>query len=616
MILPIVFRYGGIKCHAVKGCVRNTIKYEIGDDFKEQKKTWTAVLLDGEWRLLDVRWICEAAYGVLKNNWRLIEDEKGKVSNRRAMKENRGTFKTHVRFRDYYFLTDPEEFIYDHYPDEEQFQLLARSLSYEETRQLASLRSDFFRHRLYLKSHAENIVVCEDGKITFTIGMKAKKSMSFVYKLYRSKTNKDGTDTVCSKLDRYVFLERDMEEWEIRATIRCPSVGRFLFELHGSETSETHHALLVTYVIECTGINYEVKPLPPNLRQEWGPGEDTKEIGMVALTHKKGEIEAEDGDAEIKFDLNKDLEFRHDLIRGEKDEPVSNRHIVHTVENGQMAINLRLPEAGEYSLNVMAKEKHKKTRFAPACSYLVSCADEPIQSKPFPDLEEGSHIGPNENFVKFGFKEDDPWPSFVNNLVTGEFRMHIKRPKGHFVFAKLVYEEGLKTEAYDNYAVCDTQEDTVTVTCIFPKHGSFKLCIFSRPPNKEEVLIYVKIIDVVLPTLTGMPSPIMAMAPEWCTGYRLKAPRNFYLLANENQKISIAMPESKVILVKDHPEVKLQKTDGGFWEGYVPTGPPGGIVELVAVDRATEVPYNMFTYEVCEVNKLQYCVEEIEGLIS
>jgi hypothetical protein len=77
----------------------NTINYETGADFKKQRKTWTAALLDGDWRLIDVRWICEAAYGVAKNNWRLIEDEKGKVSTKRAMQENRGTFKTHCRFR-------------------------------------------------------------------------------------------------------------------------------------------------------------------------------------------------------------------------------------------------------------------------------------------------------------------------------------------------------------------------------------------------------------------------------------------------------------------------------------------------------------------------------------
>ncbi|XP_060078850.1 uncharacterized protein LOC132558320 [Ylistrum balloti] len=600
-LFHILCKHAGLKCYAVTGCVRNTIKYEVGDDFKEQKKTWTVVLLDGQWRVMDVRWICEAAYGVLKNNWRLIEDENGKVSQRRAMRENRGTFKTHVRFRDYYFLTDPEMFIYDHFPDDEKFQLLARPLTYEEARDAAALRSDFFRHDLYLRSHPTCRVHCPDGTVTFVLGMKKKKSMAFVYKLYRSKGSREIASSSRNTLDRYVFLERDIDEGDIRATIRCPVEGQYLFELHGSETNETHHALLVTYIIECTGTSASCKPLPPNMRQEWGPGEDTKDMGMTAVTHKKGEVEAEDGDAEIKFTLQKDLEFRHDLIRGEKDEPVSNRHIMHSIENGKMAINLRLPEPGEYSLNVLAKERHKKTRFAPACSYLVSCQDEPIQTKPFPDIEEGNHLGPNDEFRKLGFSEEDPWPSYISNLVTGEFRMHIKRPPGVYVFATLVFEEGLKKEAYDNYVMCDTQDDTVTITSIFPKHGSYKLTVFARPPNissSEGIPIYVKIIDVVLPTLTGMPSPIQTPAPTWCLGYRLKAPRTFYLLAHEVHKVSLAMPEARMITVKDHPECQLKQTDGRFWEGYVRTGPPGGVVEILASGRTDEVPFRVFTYEV------------------
>lgn len=42
-------RYVGFKVYNIDGCVRNMIKYEIGSDFKEQKKSWIVVLLDGNW---------------------------------------------------------------------------------------------------------------------------------------------------------------------------------------------------------------------------------------------------------------------------------------------------------------------------------------------------------------------------------------------------------------------------------------------------------------------------------------------------------------------------------------------------------------------------------------
>lgn len=42
-------RYVGFKVYNIDGCVRNMIKYEIGSDFMEQKKSWIVVLLDGNW---------------------------------------------------------------------------------------------------------------------------------------------------------------------------------------------------------------------------------------------------------------------------------------------------------------------------------------------------------------------------------------------------------------------------------------------------------------------------------------------------------------------------------------------------------------------------------------
>ncbi|KAK3099611.1 hypothetical protein FSP39_007024 [Pinctada imbricata] len=618
-LFQLMASYAGLKCSNVDGCVRNTIKYEVGEDFDRQRKSWTAVLLDGDWRLLDVRWICEAAYGILKSSWCLIEDEHGKVNTRRAIQENRGSYKTQCRFREFYFLTDPEIFIYDHFPDDEKWQLLARKVSYAEARKMAALRADFFRHELNLRSHPEANVTSEDGNITFTIGLPKDIRMSFVYKLYRSKQSRESIDPLRSELERYVFLERDSDEHVIRAGIRLPSEGRYLFEIHGSENVESHHALLVTYVIICTGIKDIVKPLPPNIRQEWGPGEDTLDMGMVPVTHKKGQIEADDGDAEITFNLEKDLEFKHDLIKGDKDIPIPEGHVVHTIEGSKMNINVRLPEPGEYALNVLAKDRMKKTRFSPACTYLVSCDEEPLQSKPFPKID-GRHIGPNEFFSELGLKEEDPWGSYINNLVTGEFTMQIIKPLDILVFANLALEEGEKSETFDNYVVCDTIGKKVKITAVFPKSGTYKLTLFARKKlldeEKEDVPVYTKIIEVALPTLTGMPSPLNPDIPIWCHGYHLREPRNLFLPSGEMQKLSIAVPEAEQVRVKGHPECKLKKTAEGYWEGYLKTGPPRSIVDIMVLDSAYGHAHPLIMYQVVSKEELLQIEVEQEQLFK
>lgn len=48
------------------------------------------------------------------------------------------------RFDDFYFLTDPEEFIYTHFPDEERWQLLDAPVSLEEFEKRVFKTSAFF----------------------------------------------------------------------------------------------------------------------------------------------------------------------------------------------------------------------------------------------------------------------------------------------------------------------------------------------------------------------------------------------------------------------------------------------------------------------------------------
>lgn len=54
------------------------------------------------------------------------------------------------RFDDFYFLTDPEEFLYTHFPDEERWQLLDAPISLEEFEKRVFKTSAFFTMGLRL----------------------------------------------------------------------------------------------------------------------------------------------------------------------------------------------------------------------------------------------------------------------------------------------------------------------------------------------------------------------------------------------------------------------------------------------------------------------------------
>jgi len=82
--------FAGIKCQYIAGNVKFPLRDELGEH------AWNAVLLNGKWELLDLTWAS------------------GGLSGTEFIKEKNLFF----------FLTPPEQLIYDHYPDEQKWSLL------------------------------------------------------------------------------------------------------------------------------------------------------------------------------------------------------------------------------------------------------------------------------------------------------------------------------------------------------------------------------------------------------------------------------------------------------------------------------------------------------------
>ena len=103
---------------------------------------WSAVRVDGNWFLLDSTWA--AGY---------IDARAGFVR----------------RSDDYYFLTPPANFVYDHLPKDPKWQLLGAPIAKQDFERLVYLRPGFFRSGLQVVSHP-NVDITSDGNLTVTFG--------------------------------------------------------------------------------------------------------------------------------------------------------------------------------------------------------------------------------------------------------------------------------------------------------------------------------------------------------------------------------------------------------------------------------------------------------------
>jgi len=121
----------GLKAVKISGYAKG-FGYQAGDADSNENHAWNAVRIDGEWYLVDATW----GAGTI--------DRKSK------------RFKK--RFREFYFLSEPQQFIFSHYPKEQRWQLLERPKSFTDFNRTVYLNSEFFEHGLRLDSHNEAVI--------------------------------------------------------------------------------------------------------------------------------------------------------------------------------------------------------------------------------------------------------------------------------------------------------------------------------------------------------------------------------------------------------------------------------------------------------------------------
>jgi transglutaminase/protease-like cytokinesis protein 3 len=97
---------------------------------------WNAVKLDGNWYLVDCTW----GAGHVDQRGEYIRE-----------------------FDEHYFLTPPEEFIYDHFPSDENWQLLDDPIDLSTYENMPLLKSYFFKYSLRLDSHKECLIKSDGG---------------------------------------------------------------------------------------------------------------------------------------------------------------------------------------------------------------------------------------------------------------------------------------------------------------------------------------------------------------------------------------------------------------------------------------------------------------------
>ncbi|XP_060565313.1 kyphoscoliosis peptidase-like isoform X2 [Ruditapes philippinarum] len=227
-------RSSSIPVKKLKGYVKDS-RYDPEEPFTqidEPEHAWNAVYVGHDWRFVDCAWGAG------------FEDDEGIY---------------HRRYEEFWFMTDPENFINDHFPylrndpmSSEMWQLLKRPVTLEEYNKTVKVEAVTKDWGVEF-SHREPIIVF-------------RKELHIIVKttivpIMQITATLDTSDKV--NMDAYVATFRDSED-HYKILVRPPSPGVYILKLAGKREGDTTPRVpgLVKYILKCTDMNNMVKNFP------------------------------------------------------------------------------------------------------------------------------------------------------------------------------------------------------------------------------------------------------------------------------------------------------------------------------------------------------------------
>ena len=82
---------------------------------------------------------------------------------------------------DYYFMPDPYQLIFSHFPDCADWQLLQQPISLSSFEHLVPVKSSFFRHGLRVLDQRDAVIRADTDEVTVRIGFPPAKVLRAVH---------------------------------------------------------------------------------------------------------------------------------------------------------------------------------------------------------------------------------------------------------------------------------------------------------------------------------------------------------------------------------------------------------------------------------------------------
>ncbi|XP_048767751.2 hillarin-like [Ostrea edulis] len=244
--------YAGLYCEIIKGYSKGA-GYKPGMKFEGPRfrNSWTAVFLEGSWCFINCNW-----------------------GARHVKCTKNTTF--YYRSDEFYFITDPEDHIYQHFPDNPKWQLLECPVTLSEFINLPVVKSPFFNHGIKFANHYDCTQYTNKGLVVLQFNIPNLLGFGYTFEA------KDVSLTP-NKLEGRAMIR--IIGHKAIFTVAPPKAGKYYFTIYVKENWNCESLQSAcAFTVKCRERREHIKsPFP--MVPFFGPTPLMSKLDIAPLTH-------------------------------------------------------------------------------------------------------------------------------------------------------------------------------------------------------------------------------------------------------------------------------------------------------------------------------------------
>ena len=355
--------------------------YKPGMKFEDDRfrNTWTAVSIDGSWCFVNCNW---GARHVKAGSSRT----KAELTGHKRTKRDSDDF-GHFSYEcdEFYFITDPEDHIYQHFPDDPSWQLLECPITLSEFISLPVVKSPFFNYSLKFVMHYDCVQETENGIVLIQVTVPSP--VGFGYTL-ESKHKESSPLSLEGRVMLRIIGHKAI------FTVAPPKKGRYYFSIFAKDSwcSDSLQSACA-FQIKCRERKEQIKSPYPKV-SFFGPTPSMSNYGLLPQTHIDPAVTYSHDDLVFHFQLHQDIRLSHSLHYhgnepGASDEDFQRYIFVKQRDDNSISYLLRCPFVGKYvfaifGARISSPDTDNSAPFECLFRYLVECKQPSKIKRPLP----------------------------------------------------------------------------------------------------------------------------------------------------------------------------------------------------------------------------------------